>query len=526
MPLNGRGVGTVLVNGITFNIGPNADLRSANLRSANLRGALLSNANLENANLQSANLTNAILRSANLQSANLQGVNLRNTILEGANLEGANLTNSRLPEDLRGLNFRNANFSHATLTSTFLRDANLNGAILEGADLRRANLMDSNLQGANLQGADLREANLSHANLTNANLNNANLNNTNLTGANLRGVNLEHVLLDHANLAGVTFGDDDDDDDDDDEDDEDEEEENNYHPPQPIGLNIQNRQRQQLQRQQPQQPQRQTQGRAFEIHDAFHNLNKEQLLSILDIPNTSITNSPILEPLIQYISNSNISNKTELVNILNRIQTAITPTLNSPDNQELLLSLKKIVAYVLKQPLDFIELYVDNFTSDCLNAYDPGQQSCIKGMVERIIFAMRDVISTFCIENNNNPLCKPEYRQIFRVFYPDVEIDINKFFQDWFNEYSESGEVQAMRKRDRKKHFKDYVKNLIGESEYNRIQTQINNYIEQNDAIFDTLQLGGKNKTNKKHTRRSKKTRSRKTKSRKRKTKRCYKKHK
>jgi len=130
-----------LINGVEYDIKPDADLSGANLSGANLNGANLNGANLEGANLEGANLENAYLYNANLIGANLTKAKLYKTYLQGANLTGANLTK-------------------AELRVTFLADANLTNANLKGADLSWANLHGANLAGARLAGANLHRVTL------------------------------------------------------------------------------------------------------------------------------------------------------------------------------------------------------------------------------------------------------------------------------------------------------------------------------------------------------------------------------
>jgi hypothetical protein len=262
------------------------------------------------------------------------------------------------------------------------------------------------------------------------------------------------------------------------------------------------------------QAQPQPQGRAFEIHNAFDNLNINKMLEIIQthLPSQITTNnSNVLDPLITYVQESNIHNKQQKINDLNHINNTISPSLNSANYSDLKTKLEKVIQYVLLQPNEFIELYLQNFTYDCLNAYNEGQQSCVKGMIERIIFAVRDVIATFCAEDGN-PLCKPEYKELLSVFYPTVNIDFNAFFQEWFTQNAESNEIINMNTTQRKEHFKHFVEQKINDNQrYNELVPSLNQYIEQNSNIFETLQLGGKKrKKTKSHKKRktNKKTKS------------------
>jgi uncharacterized protein YjbI with pentapeptide repeats len=500
MSLNEEGIGTITVNGETYNIRPTENLQGAHLRGADLRGADLTEAiltgadlreaqliaaelagtdlseadltevDLRGAHLEEANLTDANLRGANIRGAHLIGATLIGADLSGADLRGADLTGTTFVEaNLRSADLRNANLREAHLINSNLGNANLEEAHLEEAQLRLSNFRGANLTRAVLIGADLRGAILGRANLTEADLRAANLEEADLRQAILIGANLEEANLTEADLAGA------------------------------------NLERAIMPRIQPHRPQ----GRAYEIHNAFAALNMEQFMDIIENNTSSaiITNNDndaILNPFIQYVQSKNIpeEEKQTMITNLTTIQNAIQTegSLNEPANREFKEKLQKIINYVLQQPSEFIDLYLKNYTFDCLNAYNPGDSSCVKGMIERIVMIIRDVIATFCSEQDS-PLCKPEYIELLNTFYP--EIDINRLFQEWYNANFENNNIINMDAAQRKSHFINFVREKITPDQYNHIEERVNNYIEENHAIFENLTLGGKktpkNKTAKKH---------------------------
>jgi len=274
----------------------------------------------------------------------------------------------------------------------------------------------------------------------------------------------------------------------------------------------------------PPRPQRQIrqyqhQGRAYEIHNAFHDLNMNQFISILSSNPSPTPTTPLFQPLIQYIQTSSSQEKEQTISNLTRIENAIMPTLQS--NEDLLKYVFITIDYVSKQPPEFVNLYLKNFTFDCLNAYERNQSSCVKGMIERVFLIIRDVVATFCVEDGH-PMCKEEYKKLLKTFYP--EIDLNNLFQNWYIQYSEKDEIVAMNAEQRKEHFKHYVsEQLNNEAEYQRLSDKLETYIENNNEIFNTLILGGGKKTiksNKKTTLISKMGRTRKTRTRKTRTRR------
>ncbi len=129
------------INGVEFEIAPNADLRGANLHDANLIDADLRDADLRDADLRGANLRDADLRGANLRGANLRGANLRGAYLDGAYLRDAYLSGAKLIDAyLRGADLSGANLIDAYLSGAYLSGANLSGAYLSGANLSDAKL--------------------------------------------------------------------------------------------------------------------------------------------------------------------------------------------------------------------------------------------------------------------------------------------------------------------------------------------------------------------------------------------------
>ena len=78
------------------------------------------------------------------------------------------------------------------------------------------------------------------------------------------------------------------------------------------------------------------------------------------------------------------------------------------------------------------------------------------------------------------------------MFYP--ELNLNRLFQEWYGENSENEEIIGMNVDQRKEHFKNYVRNKIAAIDFERESEKIENYINENHNIFQTLTLGGKRK--------------------------------
>ncbi len=123
-------------------------------------------------------------------------------------------------------------------------------------------------------------------------------------------------------------------------------------------------------------------GVAFEIHNAFDNFKIDEFMGII---NTSIGRSTNfknreapLQPLIDNVrANASLSagKKRELTQKITRI----FDTLKEYSNyREKLGNITACIQYVLMQPQDFIDTYINTFITDCLKAYSSGNtQSCI-----------------------------------------------------------------------------------------------------------------------------------------------------
>ena len=115
--------GNTVVNGVTYNLSPGANLSYADLHDDNFTGIDLSGITTD---LSHANLTDAFMPGANLSYANLSYANMffAQVFSTGADLSYANLSNAYLSNAY----LFEANLSHAILTNADLSNANLTGA--------------------------------------------------------------------------------------------------------------------------------------------------------------------------------------------------------------------------------------------------------------------------------------------------------------------------------------------------------------------------------------------------------------
>ena len=428
-------------------------LKGAHLERRNLIGARLEGAGLMNARLEGANLTGAFLTMTDLELAHLEGAILRDAHLEGVYLADAHLEGAYLERAFLTPHFEGT--PREMTRRAILRNAHLEGAHLEGAYLTGARLEGAHLEGAFLTGAILREAHLVGADLTGADL----------TGADLTGANLTGVI--GANFVGA------------------------------IGVNVNIA------------PPVNDAGIAYQVHNAF---NSFKIVNFMEIIRNNITPNHIggelLEKLIAY-STTHLPAKTEdLIRINVAIKTYGDKNIND---------VQDVITFVLLQPGAFIQMYITNFTDDCLNAYDSGdlRVSCIKGQYERVFMNLEGVIGFTCNEDETG--CPPVYKELLACFKPDY----NKLFGDWVklgqdadavtNYQNKSPEEKEAYVNAKKIEFKAYVVEQMGE------RHDIDEYIDAEFSGYyaQTYNGGRKRKTNK----RKPKTKNRKTKNKNRKTK-------
>ena len=445
---------------------------SLEIRRVIARGTILNGAKLAGRILKGAHLERAGLKGAHLEGADLTGAFLTMTGLEGAHLEGADLTGAHL----EGVYLPDAHLEGANLTGAFLtphfegtpreltrlailRNAHLEGAILTGAILTGARLEGAHLEGADLTGAFLTEAYLVGANLTGAIL----------TGAHLEGANLTDVI--GANFVGA------------------------------IGVNVNIA------------PPVDDAGIAFQVHNAFKTL---KIVKFMEIIRNNITpkriGGELLEKLITY-SETNLPAKTEELRHIN----ATIKTYGGKNGNDV----QDVITFVLLQPVPFKQMYITNFTEDCLNAYNVGnRESCVKGQYERVFMNLEGVFGLTCNEDETG--CPPVYKELLACF----KSDYNKLFGDWFalgqdadvetNYQKKSPEEKKAYVNAKKADFKAYVVEQIGN------RHDIDEYIDAEFLNFYTTTYGeGKRKTkNKNRKTKNKKRKTNKRKTNKRKTKR------
>ena len=475
----------------------NRNLQDANLRGADLRDADLKVANLQRADLRNANLTSANLQRADLRNANLAGADFFEANLRGIRLTGANLTGA----NFRGVDLRGITINYEHLNNLVFGDSLFTNANLEGVDFR-----NSDLQGAAFTGANLQDVEFSFANLADADFDYANLEGADLTGANLTGATFER-----ANLRGAFVS-------------------NNALTPQQLAT-IPLLRRPTVEvippvQAIPQQPV--IRGVAFEIHNLFNTLNIDGITQYLNnfnsdnnhpinpntIPNNQQGAINLFTPLIAFIDNSDLFAQNEKEAMKNNLQTRILPRVQRYENVVMNIALlTSVINFVSRQEDNFIEQYIRNYSQDCLQAYNgPSPESCVKGMVERIITSLNDVANQMLTEFPENQT----YNDIKRLF---PNIVFNEVVQEWAQKYLEDGEDEAelidLTEAQRKQHFINFITEkygaLITASILDQINREAQNY--ETAGVFERRSFGGNRKIRRKRGNRKtlKKSKNRKT---------------
>jgi hypothetical protein len=257
----------------------------------------------------------------------------------------------------------------------------------------------------------------------------------------------------------------------------------------------------------PQPPQQLPQGIAYEIHNAFPELNFNKFMTIIKRDNNGASNFKDsrypLEPLITYINNDTTSTldateKTGLSRDLNgEIKTRLNMYLSEhPETKD---NVMEMTQFVMSQGQDYKDPYIRFLTFDCINAYGPGGASCTKGVFERVFLINKSVLIPLCNDDTSSASsassassCKELYRELLGCFYPDM--DINALFGEWYTinnmEEGSTSPLANASEEERKEDFRRFVLSKVPRADH----TALNNYIEKNKNTFKTLLIGGRRK--------------------------------
>ena len=301
---------------------------------------------------------------------------------------------------------------------------------------------------------------------------------------------------------------------------------------QPAAPRQQPAQRQPAQPQQPAQ-QQQPQGLAWEVHNAFDDLDLPKFMTVIRRENNGASNfkdnNNVLEPVISYINSSDTSltqeQKTRYTTNF-RKHRGIIENVNEyiRGHPEVKANTLEVIQFVLSQEPNYKDLYIETFENECMGGYSTGnRQSCTKGMFERIYMANKGTIEGLCFEELQGgtaaaTACNPVYLELYSAFTPGADIDINDIFQKWYNQFSydaipeETNPLRTLSVDERKRHFRNFVRQdeTITPRIWNNreFQRKLEQSIQANNIIFETLTLDlglGRKRRRKRYTEKKKK---------------------
>ena len=127
-----------------------------------------------------------------------------------------------------------------------------------------------------------------------------------------------------------------------------------------------------------------------------------------------------------------------------------------------------------------------------MRAYSTGRrESCVKGVYERVFFSFRDTIASICLDQMQGTglshLCKPEYLQIFELFYEvwpkEGPGGLNEMMQEW---YGDGTAVSALSPEDRIESFINFVRGKINNpARFRSAELSIRKYANEDlNALF------------------------------------------
>ena len=278
-------------------------------------------------------------------------------------------------------------------------------------------------------------------------------------------------------------------------------------------------------------------GIAYEVHNAFSDLDLPKFMTIVRRENNGASNfkdnNNVLEPIVSYINGPDTflssEQKTRYTrNIRDSIRQNVSAYIaEHPDLKDNTL---EVIQFVLSQDPKYKDLYIEIFENECMGGYSTGnRQSCTKGMFERIYMANKGTIEGLCFDELEGTraagtTCNPVYLELYSAFVPGSDIDINDIFQKWYNQFSydavPEGEnpLTNLSVEARKQHFRDFVRQ--DEAITQRIwtnaefQRKLEKSIQANNIIFETLTLdvglGRKRRKNRRTVKKKKKQKQRK----------------
>ena len=259
-----------------------------------------------------------------------------------------------------------------------------------------------------------------------------------------------------------------------------------------------------------------TPGLAFQVHNAFKQFTPFQLDNIQKIlfdivrtPYEYYTNmnkieywnyifGKISQFVIQHISKtspeSGIRRRLDAIQL---IKNKITGADDVEPGIRILVGL--CVDYTLSQPPEFINLYIDAYFQDSIGAYtssidfdsptctiDPGNISCAKGIYERFVLNLHNVLKYYCRKDDKSK-CTPEYEYIFKngfgiITLSDFYTIMNESIQSWSTEHLDN-ETYQQEKNWTENNSVESIKQDFIEYVSEKCKNKINAMVDDDDKI-------------------------------------------
>jgi surface protein len=279
------------------------------------------------------------------------------------------------------------------------------------------------------------------------------------------------------------------------------------------------------------------QGIAYQVHNAFVNLDMNKLMEIIkpitqqpDNVYTSKSWNDFLKNMktkmantIKTTTNETISaNRKLYTTSLNRVFKKITSPTEYSRDMNFRIIIGNSFDYAYKQPQIFIGNYVNIFIEENVTAYgsilsvtsavSADDMSCVKGVLERFTLALKPTLTLACSVPEN---CKPEYSKLLdEVFYE--KLNLTKISQEWDNEHLSNdsfleqhnlneGNPNRLPEAERieflKNDFVEFVKAKLREEGVNitpRVEKEIQKTLIDYNYVFRQMYFGGRKRYTKK----------------------------
>lgn len=331
-------------------------------------------------------------------------------VFQNCNLSGCDLRASAF----RGSSFINCNMDKVKFVRSRLNGVTFTeGTVLTNIDFQECEGMEGmNFQGLNLQGArmigitdpGLNACNFRDANLRGVQFDFSQIHGSDFTGADLTGSNVR-----------VAEGSD-----------------------QTVGI-----------------PADQEEGRAVDTHKTFYNIRINMLVDFyiekanIQSPYTASSDNVLRQMALSEIRkmvtelDASDTDKRELNTSLDACFTqrldsynfgqAIAGTDPQVNFRKLIYC---VIQYLLKQPKEFKDIYVQSLIMDSSQAYGPGGMSCAAGIVERFVTVMEQAAA---VVKDTMPEKSEEYVELINIITNDPKSLIKAYQQEWFEIHREGG---------------------------------------------------------------------------------------